>query len=582
MAADRILVLDADGRAGVACVQSLGAAGHDVHVGVRKLGSLTEQSRWCAQVHAQPAAEPVEAGAAWLVDLDARLGFALVVPTTEASLRWLRSLPETHAVRRKAVLPSDVALDAALDKATTSAIARELGLPVPAAREIAQHLPGIPAPDLPPPQSWPVVLKPVRSKVVIDGRLASMAVAIVHDEEARRVTLASWLPHTPVQEQAWVPGRGVGVEVLYENGRMAWHFVHERLHEWPLTGGASTLRRAGGADTELVDMTRRLLDRLHWHGVAMVEWRRDDLGVVHLMEINPRLWGSLPLTIASGVDIPRGLLALARGEALGPAPAWRVGFTARNLTEDIQWGINNLRADRSNPLLLTESPWRTALGWLRVLSGREVWDGWSWRDSAVGREELLRLVRSRFDALSRRVSKRAALARARRNHSAISHPSGGLSRPVRSVLFVCLGNLCRSPFAAVATARRLPGVTVESAGFLSHDGRPSPAHVVQVARTLGVDVSASRARRVTAEQIDAADLIVCMDVTHLERMAREFPHAMSKTTLLGLFNADGPTEMKDPYDLSPPATLAVFEDMLRSIDALVGDATRVDTPAVAS
>ena len=579
---EKILLLDADGRAGIACLQSLGAAGHAVHVGVRKLGSLTEHSRWCHRVHGQPAAEPVDAGAAWLTALDERFGFALIVATTEASLRWLRSLPEDHPVRRKAVLPSNAALDAALDKSTTTAIARELGLPVPAARELPQRFAGTPDSDLPPPRAYPVVLKPVRSKVVIDGRLASMAVAIVHDDEARAVTLASWLPHTPVQEQTWVPGRGMGVEVLYEHGRMAWHFVHQRLHEWPLTGGASTLRRAGGAETELVELTRRLLDRLQWHGVAMVEWRRDAHGVVHLMEINPRLWGSLPLTIAAGVDIPLGLLALARGESPGPSPAWRVGFSARNVTEDVQWCLNNLRADRRDPLLLTESPWRAALGWLRPLGGREKWDGWSWRDSAIAREELWRLLQNRFDGLARRIRKRAALSRAKENHAAIGRTPGALSRPVGSLLFLCLGNLCRSPFAAVAAAPRLPGVTVESAGFLSHDGRPSPVHVVQAARTLGVDVSASRARRVTAAQIDAADLIVCMDVTHLERMAAEFPQAMGKTTLLGLFNAAGPTEMKDPYDLSPSATLAVFEDMLRSIDALASEAKCPVERAVAS
>ena len=579
---DKILLLDADGRAGIACLQSLGAAGHAVHVGVRKMGSLTEHSRWCQRVHAQPAAEPVDAGAAWLTALDERFGFVLIVATTEASLRWLRWLPEDHPVRRKAVLPSNAALDAALDKSTTTAIARELGLPVPAARELPQRVAGAPDPELAPPRAYPVVLKPVRSKVVIDGRLASMAVAIVHDDEARAVTLASWLPHTPVQEQSWVPGRGMGVEVLYEHGRMAWHFVHQRLHEWPLTGGASTLRRAGGAEAELVELTRRLLDRLQWHGVAMVEWRRDAHGVVHLMEINPRLWGSLPLTIAAGVDIPLGLLALARGESPGPAPAWRVGFSARNVTEDVQWCLNNLRADRRDPLLLTESPWRAALGWLRPLIGREKWDGWSWRDSAIAREELWRLLQNRFDGLARKIRKRAALSRAKENHAAIARAPGALTRPVGSLLFLCLGNLCRSPFAAVAAAGRLPGVTVESAGFLSHDGRPSPVHVVQVARTLGVDVSASRARRVTAAQIAAADLIVCMDVTHLERMAAEFPQAMGKTTLLGLFNTAGPTEMKDPYDLSPSATLAVFEDMLRSIDALASEARSPVERVVAS
>ena len=328
MTSAAILVLDADGRVGLACLQSLGPLGHRLHVGVRKLGSATERSRYCHRVHAQPAAFPIEKGVAWLTELDARFGFTMIVAATEASLRWLRALPEDDPVRRKAVLPSDAALDAALDKARTISLARELGLPVPAARELPQAE-GRVGDEADPEgmeddrfevdgraHGYPRVLKPVRSKVVIGNRLASLAVAVVHDAQERAATLATLRPFTPVQEQAWVPGRGVGVEVLYEHGRMAWHFVHERLHEWPLTGGASTLRRAGGEEPELVEMTRRLLDRLQWHGVAMVEWRRDAQGRTHLMEINPRLWGSLPLTIAAGVDMPRGLLALAQGEAL--------------------------------------------------------------------------------------------------------------------------------------------------------------------------------------------------------------------------------------------------------------------------
>jgi len=571
-----VLLLDADSRVGTACLQSLGPAGHRVHVAVRRLGAPAERSRWCHRVHVQPAAEPVDVGVAWLVDLDARFGFALVVPTTEASLRWLRALPEDHPVRRKAVLPADDALDAALDKSRTAHIARALGLPVPATRELAQCARDVPLPDdvRRPPARWPVVLKPVRSKVVRGGKLASLAVAVVHDEEARALTLGSWLPDTPVQEQAWVPGRGVGVEVLYEHGRMAWHFVHERLHEWPLTGGASTLRRAAGPEPELVEMTRRLLDHLQWHGVAMVEWRRDADGVVHLMEINPRLWGSLPLTIAAGVPIPLGLLALATGAALAPARGWRVGVTARNLSNDIQWFIDNLRADRRDPMLLTSSPWRAALGWLRVLTGRETWDGWSWRDPAIAREELSHLVHKRFAGIAERVARRAALSRARKHHATLGRDSGVLARPVGSVLFLCLGNLCRSPFAEVAAAQRLSGMAVASAGFLSHDGRPSPPHVVQTARALGVDLSRARAHRVTPAQVAQADLIVCMDVSHLERMAHEFPQAMGKTTLLGLFRPGGAMEMRDPYDLSPAATRDVFVEMLAAIDALAAQAPR--------
>jgi peptidoglycan/xylan/chitin deacetylase (PgdA/CDA1 family) len=102
MLPDAILVLDADGRVGLACVQSLGALGHRMHTGVRRLGSATERSRWCHRVHAQPPAEPVQAGVEWLTELDRRFGFTLVFATTEASLRWLRAMPEDHPVRIKA------------------------------------------------------------------------------------------------------------------------------------------------------------------------------------------------------------------------------------------------------------------------------------------------------------------------------------------------------------------------------------------------------------------------------------------------------------------------------------------------
>lgn len=564
MPADRpVLILDADVRAGLACVQSLGRAGIEVHAAVRLAGSYTERSRWCRRVHVQAPPEPVEAALAWLIELDGRFSFDLIVPTTESALRWLARLPESHPLRAKAILPSDAALEAALDKERTREIAYDLGLCVPGSTLLRRG-------EAPPPPKgpFPKILKPVRSKVMVGSRLMTLSVAIVRDIGERDEILAAWLPFTAVQEQEWVPGRGFGVEVLYDRGRMAWHFVHQRLHEWPLTGGASTWRRACGPETELVEQTRRLLDRLQWHGVAMVEWRRDDDGKAHLIEINPRLWGSLPLTIFAGVDIPSGMLALARKTPLPPAPRWRAGAMARNLGEDLQWFIENARADHSDPILLTHPIWRTALGWLWALSGRESWDGWSLRDPKVALAEVANVVSSGARSIFDRARQGIALARARRRHRKTYGAGTTPERPIASVLFVCFGNICRSPFAAVAARSRLVGVAIDSGGFQPDEGRPSPRHVVETAQTLAIDLSTCRSIRLTQNRVDSADLIACMDLANLRQLLAEFPTAKPRSTLLGLFRPDGPVQIKDPFGLAPGAMRAVFVQILVALDAL--------------
>jgi len=558
-----VLVLDADGRAGLACVQSLGRAGSVVHVGVRSVGSPTERSRWCRAVHAQPPSEPAERGLDWLLDLDRQFSFSLVLPATEAALRWLCRLPDTHPLHEKAVLPSNAALEAALDKEQTREIAVGLGIAVPASRLL-------PRGEAPPVAegSFPKVLKPVRSKVVVGSRLMTLPVTVVRDGAERAEILAAWLPFTAVQEQEWVPGRGFGVEMLYDRGTMAWHFAHERLHESPLTGGASTWRRSCATDSELIEPSRRLLDRLGWHGVAMIEWRCSQGSAPQLIEINPRLWGSLPLTIAAGVDIPLGMLALARHTPLPAASAWRAGVRARNLTDDLQWFVDNARADKRDPLLLTQPVRREALGWLSALSARESWDGWCLRDPKVALGELADLVVGRTTSLGRRISHHVAVARARRRHGRLCGAKTSADRQVSSVLFVCLGNICRSPFAAEAARSRLGGIAVASGGFHADEGRPSPRHVVETARTLAIDMSACRSVRLTPERVAAADLILCMDVTNLRQLAIEYPSALSRATLLGLFRPQGPAQINDPFGLSPATTRMVFVQILDALQSL--------------
>jgi predicted ATP-grasp superfamily ATP-dependent carboligase len=79
--------------------------------------------------------------------------------------------------------------------------------------------------------------------------------------------------------------------------------MHERIWEYPITGGPSVLARIVD-DPVLEKLGLALLRSLNWNGVAMVEFKYSPDAGYFLMEINPRLWGSLDLSIAAGADFP--------------------------------------------------------------------------------------------------------------------------------------------------------------------------------------------------------------------------------------------------------------------------------------
>ena len=115
--------------------------------------------------------------------------------------------------------------------------------------------------------------------------------------------------------QERVEGEGWGVSCLYWRGKRIASFTHRRLREKILTGGTSTLRESAH-NPILEEYAHRLLDHLAWHGLAMVEFKwNPQLKKGWFLEINPRLWGSIALPVACGVDFPAMTYVCAtRGE----------------------------------------------------------------------------------------------------------------------------------------------------------------------------------------------------------------------------------------------------------------------------
>jgi protein-tyrosine-phosphatase/predicted ATP-grasp superfamily ATP-dependent carboligase len=573
------LVLDGHSRAALETLQSLGRAGVQVDLASEAPDCLAMHSRYVSRKLQQPSQERAADFQAWLREQDKLRNYVLIVPATETSLLGLRQLDENDPLRRKAVIPGDTALDVALDKEKTWRLAHQLGVPAPGGTLLSTLA------EIGLVQQFPVVLKPTRSKVMVDGALRTLAVAVVKNESERHEQLRRWLPVTAVQQQEYIQGGGVGVEFLFNRGKKIWHFAHERVHEYPLTGGASSYRRSIDPPQAMLHDAEKLLTALNWHGVAMVEFKMDSKGQYWLMEINPRLWGSLALSIDSGVDFPLGLMQIARGDAPAPQPKYIVPYYTRDLRTDVDWFKCNLRADQQDRLLYTRPRVFSFLELLRPMTGRESWDHFDWRDLAITRRTLALTVTDQVRPIYRKLKGWQIKRTLQRRHHTLLHLLNTTGGPGK-IIFLCYGNICRSPLAAALAEQRLSGVAIDSAGFHDQTGRSCPQKILRIGTSYGVDLSSHRSARVERDQLANADLVIAMDLENLNRLRQEFPEISDRTTLLGLFGMPETLAIADPYLTDEAATNMICEQVRVGINGLASWVTKLKpaacTPAIPS
>jgi len=139
-----------------------------------------------------------------------------------------------------------------------------------------------------------------------------------------------------------------------------------------------------------------------------------------------------------------------------------------------------------------------------------------------------------------------------------------------SVLFVCTGNMYRSPIAA-ETFRSLllrdgqhNRWRVNSAGTWTTEGRPAPNDAVEIARSFGINLDGHKTRMVNQKMIEEADLVLVMEEGHKEALQVEFPFAQKKIRLLSQV-AQGLV-----YDIPDPAntrneTKIILQEMVNII-----------------
>ena len=562
----KVLVLGDDTRSFLAIVRSLGRRRIEVHAAPASFASLALKSRYIARIHYLPYW--MTDGTEWLAAMEDLLRaerFDLVIPCNETTLLPIqRNRARLERLTRFAI-PDDHSIEILFDKHNTRELARSLGVPVSSGR--------LPRPDdtaegVLSELGAPVVVKP-RKSYSVDELQSRAKVQIIRDAAELRSLLPRLRPADFTYE-AFFPGSGVGVSVLASRGKILQAFEHHRQRE--SGSGGSFYRVSAPLTPGLEKDCAGIVAALGYTGVAMFEFRLDHQGGGWvLLEVNARPWGSMPLPVGLGVDFPyRWYKLLVDGEDTPPVP-YRAGIYGRNLIPDLWTTLSDAKQVRASGGSLPRfaASRMSELG--RFFTGREIHDVLVRDDLVPGLLELWGIVRDLAAHAARKLPFEARGRRAwtdRALKKALRDAAGGEPR----VIFVCQGNICRSPFAEALLRTRLLDqarpVSVGSFGMLPRPGRPTPDIGIAVAAAKGIDLRAHRSAHLSRAEAEAATVVFAFDEINRRAILDRYPDLRAPILRLGDVAPEPIGNIDDPIDGGPPVYQAAYDAIETSVAAL--------------
>lgn len=121
---------------------------------------------------------------------------------------------------------------------------------------------------------------------------------------------------------------------------------------------------------------------------------------------------------------------------------------------------------------------------------------------------------------------------------------------IRSILVLCIGNICRSPMAEGLLKQALRGYGISSAGLGALAGQPADPAGVELMRRHGIDITTHRARQLEDWMLYAADMVLVMDMEQKRYLEAKYPMCRGKAFRLG---EHGKYDIADPYRQGPEA-----------------------------
>jgi predicted ATP-grasp superfamily ATP-dependent carboligase len=395
------IIIDGQLKSALAAVRSLGKAGVYVSVGAERKSAPALHSRFTKTRFVYPSPYTEKDAFIRAVKAEAvRLGGKPVIyafsDVTFLLLHEHRSELREYATL---VFSNEKSIGIAFDKAATYSLARVSSIPTistftPATEDEFTRLRGT--------FQYPVVIKP-RQSVTWRGGVGvfgSAKFAMDADDLKTKYDAMREKFGQPPLIQERVVGEEYGVEMIAEKGEPRALVVHHRLRSLSPTGGASVLKEieSGGALHEiLVTYAKKLVHELLWEGPIMVEFKVDsDTRTPKLMEVNGRFWGSLPLAVHAGVDMPYLYYLLATGGELPKEVVTpREGVTTRHLMGDMLHLIRVLFARDPMRSLVYPKRLQAVKDFFKTPKGTRG-DVWSFSDPKPAFMELIDILKTKF------------------------------------------------------------------------------------------------------------------------------------------------------------------------------------------
>lgn len=317
------LVTDTHIRWAVAGLRGLGRAGVSTGALAPSRIGAGLWSRYAAvrEVAPDSVARPAEFAAA-VGRLAERYGSVVVYPGHEEAIDALFTAQLPSAV----VLPYPNArvTQAFRDKRALADLAETAGLAAPhtlieaTAGELAVR-------DVP----VPCVIKSARPG-------GALGLTQIVDDATQLAAVLERLPDDErllVQERADGPLIGLAL-VVDRDGRQAARFQQVAERTWPPRAGGSTVARSTRPDEDLAERATAMLSGAGYWGLAQLQFLRTDRGPA-LIDVNTRYYGSMPLALDAGVNLPAIWHAVATGAPTKPAPVYRIGMRYRWLEGEL-------------------------------------------------------------------------------------------------------------------------------------------------------------------------------------------------------------------------------------------------------